>query len=115
MSWIPPLIERSGFSAQDGRDAFFLFNLSAVFGVLTLGWLASRWLGAPMIFDLRMDPYEKATTSNNYWTLWSERVFQIAQGGRYVQAFAATFKDFPQRQRPASWSIDQMLEKYMSK
>ncbi len=42
MSWIPRLMEQSGFSAVNGRDAFFLFNFSAIFGVITLGWLASR-------------------------------------------------------------------------
>ncbi len=42
MSWIPQLMERSGFSAEAGRDAFFMFNFSAIFGVITLGWLATR-------------------------------------------------------------------------
>ncbi len=79
-------------------------------------WLRKlRVLKAPMIFDLRMDPYEKATTSNNYWTLWSQRVFQLAQAGRYVQEFVATFEDFPPRQRPASWTIGDAMEKYYKK
>ena len=43
MSWIPPLMERSGFSAEAGRDAFFLFNFSAIFGVIVLGTAATRW------------------------------------------------------------------------
>lgn len=43
MSWIPRLMEESGFSAEAGRDAFFLFNLSAIMGVFTLGFLATRW------------------------------------------------------------------------
>ncbi len=43
MSWIPRLMEQSGFSAEAGRDAFFLFNLSAIIGVFALGFLATRW------------------------------------------------------------------------
>ena len=43
MSWIPRLMEQSGFSAEAGRDAFFLFNFSAIIGVFTLGFLATRW------------------------------------------------------------------------
>jgi benzoate transport len=43
MSWIPPLMERSGFSAEAGRDAFFMFNFSAIFGVIVLGIAASRF------------------------------------------------------------------------
>ncbi len=69
-------------------------------------------LKAPYIFDLRMDPFEKATESNNYWTLWSERVFQLSQSARYVLEFASSFKDYPPRQRPASWTIGDILEQY---
>ena len=43
MSWIPRLMEQSGFSAEAGREAFFLFNLSAIIGVFALGILATRW------------------------------------------------------------------------
>jgi arylsulfatase len=51
-------------------------------------------------------------SSNNFWTLWSERVFQLSQAGRYVSEFAATFEQYPPRQRPASWTIGDVLEKY---
>ncbi len=40
LSWIPKLMEDSGFSVETGRDAFFLFNLGAVVGVVLLGWLS---------------------------------------------------------------------------
>ena len=43
MSWIPRLMEQSGFSPDAGRDAFFHFNLSALIGVFALGFLATRW------------------------------------------------------------------------
>ena len=43
MSWIPRLMEQSGFSAEAGRKAFFLFNFSAFIGVFSLGFLAKRW------------------------------------------------------------------------
>lgn len=43
MSWIPKLMEQSGHSAEAGRHAFFLFNLSAIFGVFTLGGAATRF------------------------------------------------------------------------
>lgn len=43
MSWIPKLMEQSGHTAESGRDAFFLFNLSAVIGIFVLGSLATRW------------------------------------------------------------------------
>jgi benzoate transport len=42
MSWIPTLMENSGYSAADGRHAFFLFNFSAIIGIFVLGTLSTR-------------------------------------------------------------------------
>jgi benzoate transport len=43
MSWIPTLMENSGYTAADGRRAFFLFNFSAIIGIFVLGTLSTRW------------------------------------------------------------------------
>jgi len=43
MSWIPKLMVQSGFSAETGRDAFFLYNLGALIGTYMLGTLAIHW------------------------------------------------------------------------
>jgi len=43
MSWIPTLMENAGYSATDGREAFFLFNFSAIIGIFVLGTLSTRW------------------------------------------------------------------------
>jgi benzoate transport len=43
LSWIPKLMEQTGFSAETGRDAFFLFNLGAVIGIFVLGTMATHW------------------------------------------------------------------------
>ncbi len=40
MSWIPRMMEQAGFSAEVGRDAFFLFNLGGVLGIYLMGSLA---------------------------------------------------------------------------
>jgi AAHS family 4-hydroxybenzoate transporter-like MFS transporter len=50
MSWIPKLMEDSGYSADVGRQAFFLFNLGGVIGVFLLGVLATRWKLTNVIF-----------------------------------------------------------------
>ena len=65
------------------------------------------------MWDLRTDPFEKAGKSKNCWTLWSERVFQIAQACRYVQEFAQTFEAYSLRQRPATWGIELLMERYL--
>jgi MFS transporter, AAHS family, vanillate permease len=43
MSWIPTLMENSGYSAADGRHAFFQFNFSAIIGIFVLGTLSTHW------------------------------------------------------------------------
>lgn len=43
MSWVPKLMEHAGFSAQVGRQAFLVFNLGGVTGVILLGLLSTRW------------------------------------------------------------------------
>jgi len=43
LSWIPKLMEQTGYSAATGRYAFFLFNLGAVIGIFVLGTMATRW------------------------------------------------------------------------
>lgn len=42
MSWIPKLMEDSGYDAAAGRDAFFLFNLGGVIGIYLMGYLSTR-------------------------------------------------------------------------
>jgi arylsulfatase len=65
----------------------------------------------PWLFNLRLDPYEKASiTSNTYWDWYIDRVFLFLPAQAYVAKFLETFKEFPPRQRAASYTIDQVLE-----
>ncbi len=50
MSWIPKLMEQSGYSAEIGRQAFFLFNLGGVVGIFILGALATRLKLTNLVF-----------------------------------------------------------------
>jgi arylsulfatase len=70
-------------------------------------------LRVPKIFDLRADPYERADiTSNTYWDwLQSAGAGAIVSGPAIVGQFLATFKEYPPSQRPATFSIDQLIEK----
>lgn len=42
MTWIPALMEYSGFTAETGRSAFFLFNLGGVIGIWLLGAISTK-------------------------------------------------------------------------
>jgi benzoate transport len=52
MSWIPKLMEDSGYSSGVGRQAFFLFNLGGVIGIYLLGLMSIRWKLTNLIFTL---------------------------------------------------------------
>jgi arylsulfatase len=65
----------------------------------------------PWIYNLRMDPYERATiTSNTYWDWYLENSYMLLAGQQYVGQFLASFKEFPPRQKAASFTIDQVME-----
>ncbi len=65
----------------------------------------------PWLFNLRTDPYERATiTSNTYWDWYLDRVFLLLPASAYVGKFLETFKDYPPRQEAASFTIDKVME-----
>jgi arylsulfatase len=69
-------------------------------------------LRLPKLFNLRTDPYERADiTSNTYYDWLIDHSPQLNLGVAVVQPFLATFKDFPPRQKAASFTIDQALAK----
>jgi len=68
-------------------------------------------LRVPKIFNLRRDPFERADiTSNTYYDWLLDRAFLLVPAQAYVGKFMATFKDYPPRQKPASFSLDQVME-----
>ena len=69
-------------------------------------------LRLPLIFNLRRDPYERATlTSNTYYDWLLDHAFFLVPAQAYVGKFLATFKEYPPRQKAASFSLDQVMEK----
>jgi arylsulfatase len=66
----------------------------------------------PKLFNLRTDPYERADiTSNTYWDWVLDHIFLFLPAQTLVGGFLATFKEFPPRQKAASFTIDQVLQK----
>jgi len=65
----------------------------------------------PMIENLRRDPYERASiTSNTYFDWMLDRAFLLVPAQAYVGNFLKTFKDYPPRQKAASFSLDKVME-----
>ena len=68
-------------------------------------------LRAPKFFNLRSDPFERADTdSNNYNRWWIERAFLLAPAQQFVGKFLTTFKEFPPRQTPAKFNLDDVMK-----
>jgi arylsulfatase A-like enzyme len=69
-------------------------------------------LRLPKLYDLHADPYEQADiTSNTYYQWMMEQGYVIFAASAITEEFLKTFKEFPPRQRAASFSIDQAVEK----
>ncbi|MBM7061928.1 arylsulfatase [Pseudomonas sp. UL073] len=72
-------------------------------------------LRIPKVFNLRRDPFERADTdSNGYNVWWDKKVAVVGFPAMIrVQQFLNTFEKYPPRQRPATFTVDQMVEKFM--
>src|SRR5215471_172634 len=69
-------------------------------------------LRLPKMFNLRTDPYEHAdVTSNTYYDWMLDHAFLLVPAQQMVAKFLATFREFPPRQKAASFTIDQVMEK----
>ncbi len=69
-------------------------------------------LRIPLLVNLRRDPYERGMiTSNTYDDWFLDRPYLLLPAQAYVAQFLETFKDFPPRQKAASFSIDKVVEK----
>ncbi len=68
-------------------------------------------LRAPMLTNLRMDPFELAhEIGMDYQRWWAEHAFMIAPAAGYVGQWLQSFRDFPPRQKPGSFNLDRVME-----
>ena len=70
-------------------------------------------LRAPDIYNLRSDPFERASEdATMFYAKWmADRTFLLVPAQAIVGEFLKSFKEYPPRQKPASFSIDDALEK----
>jgi arylsulfatase len=71
-------------------------------------------LRIPKVFNLRTDPFEHAdVTSNTYWDWMIDHGFLLIPAQSVVGEFLATFREFPPRQKAASFTVDQVMDKLL--
>ncbi len=93
----------------------FVFMEQRATGTLQVWAEPFTSLRVPKIFNLLTDPYERADiTSNTYWDWMLDHAFMLIPAQTLVGEFLATFKDYPPRQKAASFSVENILEKLES-
>ena len=119
----------TGQAAKSPREEFFYFsddgdllglrydNWKLVFAQQRVPGTMQIWTEPfvktriPYIFNLRTDPYERATiTSNTYWDWIFDHAFMLVPAQAIVGEFLSTFKEYPPRQKAASFSVDEVLQ-----
>jgi arylsulfatase len=90
----------------------FVFLEQRATGTLRVWQEPYTELRFPKIFNLRTDPYERAEiTSNTYWDWVLDHVFLLVPAQTYVAEMLQSLAEFPPRQEPASFNIDQVMAK----
>jgi arylsulfatase len=119
----------SGQVAESPRDEFYYVNDDAELVALrykdwkvvfmeqrakTMALWAEPFvlLRVPKIFNLRRDPFERADeNSNTYWDWLLDHAFILVPAQALVAKQLETFKDFPPRQKPASFNLENVMSK----
>ncbi len=69
-------------------------------------------LRIPLIFNLKTDPFERAQiTSNTYEDWFIDHAYMMGPAQFFVAELAESLREFPRRQEPASFTIDQVIAK----
>jgi len=68
-------------------------------------------LRMPMVGNLRSDPFERAYHEGIGYPKWQfEHMFAFAPAGAFVGQWLQSFREFPPRQKPGSFSLDRVME-----
>ena len=68
-------------------------------------------LRTPMLYNLRADPFERGPSSQLYAGWYMHRVFLFVPAQAIVARYIESFKDFPPRAKPASFTVGDVMEK----
>jgi arylsulfatase len=98
-----------GLRYNNWKIAFMVQDIVGTFAVWQNPF---RTLRMPYIFNLRTDPFERASiTSNNYNNWLIEHTWALVPVQGIVGEFLQTFKKYPPRAKAASFTVGQALKK----
>lgn len=68
-------------------------------------------LRAPMITNLKMDPFERAYDETNGYNHWyNSRMYVLSPSIAFVANWMESFKQFPPRMKPGTFGLEQVME-----
>src|SRR5262244_663176 len=68
-------------------------------------------LRAPMLYNVRSDPFERGPNSMLYGDWHAHRAFLLVPAQAIVAKYIESFKDFPPRAKAASFTVSDVMEK----
>ena len=106
------------------REEFFFFSDAGTLNAVRWNdWkvhftLQEDWISgkitkpvAPKVVNLRQDPFERAMFDSDMYIRWMvDKLWLYVPIQQRVGAFVASFREFPPRQRAASFNLDQVME-----
>jgi arylsulfatase len=100
------------FAIRVGRwKVVFLEQLHEGLDVWRLGFEKLR---VPKMFDMLADPFERADSSILYDKWMVDHVFLTYGANAIVAEWLQSFKEFPPRQKPASFNLDEVMRRLSS-
>jgi hypothetical protein len=101
-------------SAQPAATGAKKPNVLVIFGD-DIGWFNPsfnhRGAMGYNVYNLRADPFERGPESFEYGKWMMDRAFLLVPSQAIVGQWLSSFKEFPIRQRPASFNLDSVMEK----
>ncbi len=92
----------------DKWKALFLEQPAHGFSVWETPFVSLR---VPKLFDLHADPFERAEMESIDYSHWRiDRVYLLTPAQAFVGQWLTSFKQFPPRQKPASFNLDQVMQ-----
>jgi len=109
-------------SGPGQRKEIFYFDDEGNLNALRYGdWklhfaIKNSWWGevsqsrtVPLVINLRQDPFEVTPDSPMYTRWYADKLWTLMPAQLVVGQFLQTFREFPQRQKSASFNLDQIL------
>jgi arylsulfatase A-like enzyme len=103
------------FDDDGGLNALRYENWKAHFAIKNDWWAdVSTPRTLPLVINLKQDPFEVTPESKFYTAWYAEKLWTLIPSQAIVGQFLRSFREFPQRQKSASFNIERILNQMQS-